>query len=268
MEEHASQHCPKRPYTCTYCNYKGTYKEVTKSHWPVCKSYSLPCPNGCSVLVQPSQLQEHLRECPNQEAECPLRHAGCPSKSKRRNMQTHMEEATQTHLLLVSELSKDVPLLTSEVEKLKGVVGQQAESIKSLEAQVKALATLCLHTPAPSVPVFIPPPAFVIPDRGRLLQEGGEWRSPPFYSHVGGRKLFLLASAAGPRLAVSARLAEGEPPAVEGVVTFNLLGPGAEELCRGVACGIERARCQLELKGDSHGALVIEICAVKIENNN
>ena len=43
LKEHKMNECPRRPFTCQYCNYEATYTEVTTKHWPVCEKYLLPC---------------------------------------------------------------------------------------------------------------------------------------------------------------------------------------------------------------------------------
>ena len=66
LEEHKSQHCPLRPFTCQYCNHKATYQEVTKDHWPVCEKCPLPCPNECGEKrIERQHLKKHLEQtCP------------------------------------------------------------------------------------------------------------------------------------------------------------------------------------------------------------
>ena len=65
FRDHQSLHCPKRPYTCTYCsNFTSTYEEVRATHWPQCPSFPISCPNGCSSKnkVPREKLLTHLKE--------------------------------------------------------------------------------------------------------------------------------------------------------------------------------------------------------------
>ena len=66
LQEHQSQHCPKRAITCEYCKeFTATYEEVTKKHHLTCKKYPLPCPNYCmEKKIERQLLQEH-RSKPN-----------------------------------------------------------------------------------------------------------------------------------------------------------------------------------------------------------
>ena len=46
LGEHKSNRCPKRPYSCDYCNdYESTCEDVTTNHWPVCPCRPVPCSN-------------------------------------------------------------------------------------------------------------------------------------------------------------------------------------------------------------------------------
>ena len=66
LGEHKSNKCPKRPYSCDYCNnYEPTCEDVTTNHWPVCPSRPVPCPNQCGVYPERQNLDLHMdKECP------------------------------------------------------------------------------------------------------------------------------------------------------------------------------------------------------------
>lgn len=65
LHDHQSIHCPKRAFTCQFCNnFTSTFEEVRSTHWPQCPSYPILCPNGCSTTkkVLRDQLLSHLND--------------------------------------------------------------------------------------------------------------------------------------------------------------------------------------------------------------
>ena len=64
-----------------------------------------------------------------------------------------------------------------------------------LESRLNDL-TLAFTQIAPK-PVFIPPPEMVMNDFEKLKNDDTRWDSPPFYTHIGGYKMFLGISANG-----------------------------------------------------------------------
>ena len=110
MEEHKSQHCPLRPFTCQYCNHKATHQEVTKDHWPVCEKYPLPCPNKCGEEeIERQHLKGHLEQtCQLEVIRCEFNYAGCGAQLQRRLMPAHMKENIADHLIQLSKKVKDM----------------------------------------------------------------------------------------------------------------------------------------------------------------
>ena len=103
---HLTNSCPKREFTCQHCNFKATYEVVSNHHWPQCSFYPVPCPNACGIqAIERGDLDAHLLQCPLEEVECDFVHAGCNTKLQRQDMEKHMEESTQKHLALMSEMS-------------------------------------------------------------------------------------------------------------------------------------------------------------------
>ena len=104
LEEHKSQRCPLRPFTCQYCNHKATHQEVTKEHLTVCENYPLPCPNKCGEEeIERQHLKGHLEQtCPLEVIQCDFTYAGCGTQLQRRLMSAHMKESMEAHLSLLS----------------------------------------------------------------------------------------------------------------------------------------------------------------------
>ena len=106
LPAHLTNLCPKREFTCQYCNFKATYEIVSKDHWPRCSFYPVPCPNACGIqAIERGDVEAHLLQCPLEEVECDFSHAGCDTKLPRQELEKHMEESTQKHMALMSAMS-------------------------------------------------------------------------------------------------------------------------------------------------------------------
>ena len=139
LEEHKSQHCALRPFTCQYCNlHKANYQEVTEEHWPTCEKYPVSCPNDCwEEKIERQQLKQHLEQtCPLELVECEFSCVGCVVRLQRCLMSAHMAE-TNAHLSMVAQLSKNVPELKHTVHQQADQIKQQADQIKQQGDQIK-----------------------------------------------------------------------------------------------------------------------------------
>ena len=187
LEEHKSQRCPLRPFTCQYCNYEALHQEITKEHWPVCENYPLPCPNECGEEeIQRQHLKGHLEQtCPLEEIKCDFSYAGCGAQLQRRLMSAHVKEGTEAHLFL---LARKVPELEDKIKQQGEMIKQQADLIKELKEgeQDRILKVLCRT---------IPPVEFIMEDYEKLKANDDTWFSSPFYSHLGGYKMCLKVDA-------------------------------------------------------------------------
>ena len=105
LPTHLANSCPKREFVCQYCNFKATYEVVSNDHWPQCSFYPMPCPNACGIQAfERGDLEAHLLQCPLEVVECDFSHAGCNTKLPRQDLERHMEESTQKHLVLMSAM--------------------------------------------------------------------------------------------------------------------------------------------------------------------
>ena len=129
-----SNSCPKRPWQCKHCDFKGTYYVGTTDHLPNCTKYPEPCPNQCKVgTVARCDMEEHLTQCPLQLVECEFAQAGCQVRVPRRDLARHMEEWGQRHLLSMSLLNLS---LTRDLHQKMAEKDQQiAELQKQLQQQ-------------------------------------------------------------------------------------------------------------------------------------
>jgi len=129
-----SNSCPKRPWQCKYCDFKGTYDVGTTDHLPNCTRYPEPCPNQCEIGTVPRcDMEKHLTQCPLQLVECEFAQAGCQVRVPRRDLARHMEEWGQHHLLSMSLLNFS---LTRELHQKMAEKDQQiAELQEQLQHQ-------------------------------------------------------------------------------------------------------------------------------------
>ena len=219
LEEHKSQHCPLRSFTCQYCNHKATYQEVIKEHWPVCEKYPLPCPNACGEKnIERQHLQGHMEQtCPVQVIECELSYAGCGAQLQRCRMPAHMKADTEAHLSLVAQVSKVVPELQVTVQQLIDQnrqqdiqIKQQADQIKQQGDQISALIKLQQGK------FNISPMDITMQNFEKHKRKDDVWYSPPIYSHAGGYKMRLemyangVGAGKGTHVSMYVRLMRGE----------------------------------------------------------
>ena len=89
LANHLSDLCPKRPFTCKYCQFKATYELVCNDHYLKCIKYPVPCPNKCEIgTVERGNLEQHVSECPLQVVEC---HLGCSERMRREGLPKHVK---------------------------------------------------------------------------------------------------------------------------------------------------------------------------------
>ena len=198
LQEHQSNHCLKRPFTCSHCGSKGSYQSITNDHWHKCKKFPLNCPNQCSSsTIQRSLLKRHLsRDCLQQEMECEFGYAGCTARVKRCKLDEHLDENLKQHLRFLAKYTQQLHTHTSS-------------SLSNLR---------CI----------------TFPNFKQHLRENREWYSPPFYSHIGGYKMCLgvdangFSDSTGTHVGVAIYMLKGEFDAqlqwpFKGVVTIELV---------------------------------------------
>ncbi|KAL4613438.1 TNF receptor-associated factor 6-like isoform X1 [Arapaima gigas] len=107
LEEHAAQHCLRRPVSCPSCAQVFVYGE-RKVHELLCPLASVVC-EYCSVELIRDQLASHYdTDCLKAPAACPFSSFGCQEKAReisgtmlpmqRNALAQHMQEFTQIHM--------------------------------------------------------------------------------------------------------------------------------------------------------------------------
>jgi len=140
-----SNSCPKRPWQCKHCDFKGTYDVGTTDHLPNCTKYPEPCPNQCEIgTVSRCDMEKHLTQCPLQLVECEFAQAGCQVRVPRHVLAHHMEEWGQRHLLSMSllnlSLTRDLHQKMAEKDQQIAELQEQLQRQNSkLEKQIQDL---------------------------------------------------------------------------------------------------------------------------------
>ena len=112
LENHLSNKCPKRRYTCQHCGEAGCYDERTTTHLEVCPMVKLQC-SKCLQLIVRRDCQEHHLTCSHELTLCKYHKIGCKEKRLRKDLNEHEEDA-QFHLAIATE---KVLALTSQLMK-------------------------------------------------------------------------------------------------------------------------------------------------------
>lgn len=186
IKHHMKEVCPKRPYTCNYCQFEGTHNTVVNDHLPVCDKFPTRCPNNCEEMLCRSEVKKHLdATCPLQMVKCDFEFAGCiVSNIHRKDHKKHMEHNTQLHLELLAKYSKrkdgQIESLKAQVQVLTNVIARHHKQ------PVIAVASNCIDIG------FIRPPVMTLKNFQELHMKKEYWKSPDFYSHIGGYKMCLV----------------------------------------------------------------------------
>lgn len=116
-----------------------------------CAHRRLPC-QQCGAIVCLGMLQEHLEgDCPEHAVSCPFSVHGCPEVVKRRLMAEHLQQATGSHLALISSA---LVLRDMEIEMLKMELSRTREHFERRLSRVEGQCRGCA-SPSPSGPSAI-----------------------------------------------------------------------------------------------------------------
>ena len=148
LSNHQENECVHRQYTCEHCGYTDTYDAIAGSGWKCkkgiffgsgnhydeCADYPLDCPNECGEKnIKRSDMKTHQDSCPLEPLDCPFQYVGCSAgKIARGNMDSHCQENTQQHLLLVVQSHQQ---LAQSHQQLTQSHQQLASKNKQLEGK-------------------------------------------------------------------------------------------------------------------------------------
>ena len=178
LSSHLASNCSKREFTCQYCNFKATYDVVCDDHLSQCSFYPVPCPNACGIqAIERGDLEAHLLQCPLEEVECEFSYAGCSVKLSYEELQEHMKENVQHHLVLMSKTFRKCQ------EQLQKQTLENKAAIQDLQKHMQICSIYC--------------PTLRVPYYAHRKKAGGWWHSPPLYTRPGGYKFRIAVHVQG-----------------------------------------------------------------------
>ncbi len=146
LPTHLAKECPKRDFFCQYCNFTATYEVVCNDHWPECPFYPIPCPNGCRILaIERGDLDAHLMLCSLEEVTCDFSYAGCNVKLEREEMEKHLADNLQRHVLMMNkavrgemeEKERKIEELEVKLEERDRQIQEVRDENKEVQAKMK-----------------------------------------------------------------------------------------------------------------------------------
>lgn len=225
LEHHEAQKCDHRQYVCEFCNkYESTYLDVTHKHQSECPLQPVPCPNNCGMNVVRQDLENHCtNECelrPPDKIPCEFSFAGCSEVVSPDKMQEHLDESLRDHLSLMStshlslrerliELQRDFDENNAYIEKLqKERREMQEQFLKEIQEMRKLrleFERMLVRQEEDRVSIellqnysSILPIIFTLDDYdNRRLKGDMGWSSPPFYTHLHGYRMCLWVDIGG-----------------------------------------------------------------------
>ena len=232
LRVHQSDDCPKRLFACQYCNqHEAAFEEVTQSHWSVCPSFPLSCPNNCNLVFQRQELEQHVRQdCPLTLVNCDFHITGCGVRLPRRDMAYHinghitehmclLQAYTTTHPgehvavcmgLMVSIIQKVVienALTHSQLQESKEELRKSHDQLCELQESHEQLqqivtaqeAILTAHQQTLERVTYTGelPCDFTMTEFKCKTENDAYWCSSPFYTHTHGYKMCIKVYANG-----------------------------------------------------------------------
>ena len=198
LEDHKKNTCSLRKVDCKYCQWNGIAKEI-EAHYTNCLNYPINCPNNCGKINVPTQnMEDHLRECPEQKTKCPYSTSGCPAMVKRKNLEAHKENSKDQHLELtmtrVGQLSQAVVDLKKVVDELER---DRKRSGLYWHRPPTTLLPFADHPWLENTKLFPSMPWIIRMDEfsKKKTQPGVKWTSDPFFTSPTGYKLQLSVCA-------------------------------------------------------------------------
>ena len=135
------EECPKRSWSCQYCDYSCTHDEGESVHWPECKMFPEPCPNQCEVhTVARKNIELHRTVCSLEPVACGLSEYGCQAIFPRKDLAKHTKENEGQHLIsLAIHNYKQLKSNKESMVELRRNVQQLQQSVQSVHQEISAL---------------------------------------------------------------------------------------------------------------------------------
>ena len=131
---------------------------------------------GCMWTGSLGDLNTHRSKCPKEEIPCPYGEAGCKEKFLREQLQVHLANNQQDHL---DSAMGNIKEIKKSMNDLRDQVAKQQGHIDELMSITEGCQPL------------VPPIIFQLSDLSKHVTEKTPWKTPSFYTHVGGYKMHL-----------------------------------------------------------------------------
>ena len=180
IQTHEQSHCRERKYTCEFCQYSSTYRDIIANHYYVCKKYPLTCPS-CGERLERGKISRHNeKRCPFTEINCQFHYAGCDVRLPRKHMSQHMQQHMSSHLSMLASLTQQLLKQNQQLQmKCKSLEDENhlAENrVKEVQIEVQELWRAIGGFPI---------------DFRVNFSATGEIFLPAFYSHAHGYRMRL-----------------------------------------------------------------------------
>lgn len=225
LENHESLKCDYRQCMCEFCNeYESTYLDVTNNHHNECPLKPVLCPNNCGASVKRRELDGHCEsECelrPPDKVPCEFSFAGCSEVVPPDKMQEHLDENLRDHLSLVAtshlslrerlielqghfdENNSYIEKLQKERREMQEQFLREVQEMRKLRVEFEKMV-LKQEEDRLSIELLqnyfsILPIIFTLDDyENRCVKGDMGWSSPPFYTHLQGYRMCLWVDIGG-----------------------------------------------------------------------
>ena len=141
LKKHLETLCIYRLVTCKFCGKTGTDIYITMNHKPVCINYPLPCPNNCcGDGIQRKDMPTHREQCPLESVECQFAEAGCSVKVVRKELDKHLTDNQQQHILKLmsayKETNKELKEVKQELKETKQEIKQAKKELEEVKREL------------------------------------------------------------------------------------------------------------------------------------
>ncbi|XP_065887779.1 TNF receptor-associated factor 4-like [Dysidea avara] len=198
LQQHMDKICQLRPYSCKFCDYSSTYKDVTSEHYTKCSGNMVPCPNSCGEeLIQFCNLERHLSICPCELVSCSFANVGCKERLKRQHLQLHIETSILEHQELMHDAFIKIKEQNERLKQVQKSADYWINGYRIMAEEVKRnnwrLYLSSLAVVSTSIPVPLSPVVLEITNYNSIATKtrGLQYFSVPFYTHSGGYKMQL-----------------------------------------------------------------------------
>merc|ERR1712039_58427 len=137
--------CEFQPVVCPHqgCQERCSSKDL-EAHDQICPHKPIAC-KKCKEMIPRSKHRVHaMAVCPNREARCTFSCIGCEVPVQHCDLEKHLDDSTQGHLMLLMralmEQKELVSTLSSRVEELGAACAEANEARKAEEKKNTALA--------------------------------------------------------------------------------------------------------------------------------